>query len=77
MIFQREGEQMYRYQCVEVYVETLFAAGTKDHREIIDRYAKQGYRYVGYVPTKFATGGLLKYIDLIFECPCTAEQPVE
>ncbi len=37
------------------------------HREIIDEYAAQGWRYVGYVPTKFSGEGGTKEIDLIFE----------
>ncbi len=36
-------------------------------RDIIDRYARQGYRYAGYVPTEFGLYGMLNAIDLIFE----------
>ena len=34
---------------------------------IIDKYAAQGWRYVGYLPTKISMGGVLCNIDLIFE----------
>ena len=36
------------------------------HREIINRYAEMGYRYVGYIPTEL-NGGALVTVDLIFE----------
>ena len=34
---------------------------------IIDEQAKQGYRYVGYIPTLITDYGRTKSIDLIFE----------
>lgn len=37
------------------------------HREIIDQYAAQGWRYVGYIPTQFTSNGGTKAIELIFE----------
>lgn len=37
------------------------------HREIIEEYAKKGYRYVGFVPVKFGPSGKTLAIDLIFE----------
>lgn len=58
--------------------ETLYTGGgmwmnnsTSEHRDIIDRRAKEGWRYVGYVPTMFTGEGGTKQIDLIFE----QEQP--
>lgn len=38
-----------------------------EHRDIITEYAQQGWRYVGFVPTKFSSEGGIKEIDLIFE----------
>lgn len=37
------------------------------HREQIDREAKTGWRYVGFVPTDFTWLGGIKAVDLIFE----------
>lgn len=38
-----------------------------EHREIIDRRAAEGWRYVGCIPTQFSGEGGTKEIDLIFE----------
>ena len=54
---------MYRYEFVEENVSTFLAAGNK----ITGRYADQGFRYAGYIPTSYSTGGLPKAFDLIFE----------
>ena len=37
------------------------------HRAIIDRYAAEGWRYVGFVPSRFSGEGGMKEVDLIFE----------
>ena len=39
----------------------------EEHRACIDRYAAQGWRYVGYVPVKNNYHGVPVAIDLIFE----------
>lgn len=36
-------------------------------RDVIDRFLRNGYRYVGYVPTEFGAYGMINAIDLIFE----------
>ena len=51
----------------EENVSTFLAAGNKNHRERIRQYADQGFRYAGYIPTSYSTGGLPKAFDLIFE----------
>lgn len=38
-----------------------------DYQEIIDEKAKQGWRYVGYIPTKQRGTGHIQELDLIFE----------
>lgn len=40
---------------------------TSDYRRIIDDYAKKGYRYAGYIPTKVGCYGRPIEYDLIFE----------
>ncbi len=38
-----------------------------DYREIINRRAKEGWRFVSYIPTKQRGTGHMQEIDLIFE----------
>ncbi len=38
-----------------------------DYRELIDARACNGWRYVGYLPTKQRSTGHMQEIDLIFE----------
>ncbi len=58
---------MKKYEYVTVYIGRLVGAKTERHREIIDKYAELGYRYVGYIPTSINDHGKFKEIDLIFE----------
>ena len=37
------------------------------YQEIIDKRAKQGWRYIGYIPTKQRGTGHIQELDLIFE----------
>ena len=37
------------------------------YREIIDARAADGWRYVGYIPTRESIRGYIKTLDLIFE----------
>ena len=62
---------MYQYQYVTLRVGGGFWMNNAQcgHRAIIDEYAVQGWRYVGYVPTCFTSYGGSKEIDLIFERP--------
>lgn len=57
---------MYEYSYASVKVGGTLGA-KEEHREIIDRAAAQGWRYVGYVPTRVVGYGALDKIDLIFE----------
>ena len=60
---------MYEYQYVELYTGGGFWIdnGTGAHREVIDREAREGWRYVAYVPLSFTSNGGIKSMDLIFE----------
>ena len=51
----------YRYEYVSLH--------SCEHREIIARYAANGWRYIGFVPTQFSGEGGIKEIDLVFEKP--------
>ena len=60
---------MYEFQYVELYTGGGFWIdnGSGAHREVIDREARDGWRYVGYVPLSFTSNGGIKSMDLIFE----------
>lgn len=57
------------YKYVELNYENHKAtsASITGHREIIDQYAKDGYRFAGYIPTKMGPSGKILSLDLIFE----------
>lgn len=60
---------MYQYKYVTFYTGGGFWMDNTDcgHRQIIDEHAAEGWRYVGYIPSKFSSEGGHKEIDLIFE----------
>ena len=60
---------MYEYSYETIYTGGGFWLNNSscDHREIIDRKAAEGWRFVGYVPAEFTSNGGTKSLDLIFE----------
>lgn len=65
---------MYKYEYVSVSAEmegylAKFnnVLSLSDYREIIDQKAAQGWRYVGWMPTRESMKGYLRELDLIFE----------
>lgn len=58
---------MKKYEYVTLHIGRFIGAKSEGHRQIIDSYAKQGYRYIGYLPVSMTDYGKLKDIDLIFE----------
>ena len=40
---------------------------SQEHREIIASYAAKGWRFVGFVPSRFTGNGGIKELDLVFE----------
>ena len=65
---------MYRYDYVKI--KCKFSGwggingniyGIEDYRSIIDEKAKEGWRYVGFVPTKQRATGHIQELDLVFE----------
>nr|WP_308506058.1 DUF4177 domain-containing protein [uncultured Agathobaculum sp.] len=61
----------YRYEYVSLHTGGgfWFDNASCEHREIIARYAANGWRYIGFVPTRFSGEGGIKEIDLVFEKP--------
>lgn len=58
---------MRRYEYVSINISHFLTNGGYEHREIIDEYARKGYRYVGYIPTSIRGYGKLAEYDLVFE----------
>lgn len=58
---------MKKYEYVSVYIDKIIGAKSDKHREIIDEYAKKGYRYVGFIPVSMSNYGKIKRMDLVFE----------
>ena len=52
---------MKKYEYVSVHIGKLVGAKSEEHRQIIDEYAKKGYRSV------ISDYGKIKDMDLIFE----------
>lgn len=60
---------VYKYHRVTTKVSGL---GITEYRfeklhEVIDRYASEGWRYVGFVPVLQRGNGYIEEMDLIFE----------
>ncbi|MBE6616023.1 MAG: DUF4177 domain-containing protein [Ruminococcaceae bacterium] len=58
---------MKKYEYVSVDINWIFGSGNTKHREIIDKYAADGYVYKGYIPISISAQGRPTKIDLIFE----------
>ena len=58
---------MKKYEYVSININSFFGAGSEEHRQIIDKYAALGYRYVGFIPTNISDHGKIREMDLVFE----------
>jgi len=56
-----------KYEYVRLTIGGFVNSKCEYHRDIIDRYAAKGYRFVGNIPTKIEAYGRITEIDLIFE----------
>ncbi len=56
-----------KYEYVNVKNATFFSAKSFEHREIIDEYAKKGYRFICFIPTNIEAYGRITSFDLVFE----------
>lgn len=56
----------FKYLYVEAKVGGMFSY--PNHRELIDKYANEGWRYINAIPSSFyGNNGQPKTFDLIFE----------
>lgn len=46
---------MKPYEYVSIAPKGVFVGKYESHRDIIDDYAKRGYKYVGFIPTKLSS----------------------
>lgn len=59
--------QVKQYTYVTVTYKGVYQKTIQEHREIIDRYAAEGWRYVDHIPVQQYYQGQSGTIDLIFE----------
>ena len=61
---------MYEYFHVKVAANASILGGfllDPEYRNIIDRAAEEGWRYVGFLPVSQSVNGVILEYDLIFE----------
>ena len=58
---------MYEYKYVTIKAKGVLTTEYEEHREVIDRAAREGWRYVGWVPTCIIGHGTVTLMDLVFE----------
>lgn len=56
---------IYKYIYVKAKTEGFFNGS--DHRELIDKYSRDGRRFITAIPTDFSGHGVIKEFDLVFE----------
>ena len=58
---------MYQYKYIPMDTGGGVLSGSREHRELIDKYAAEGWRYVGFLPVSFTGRGGISSVDLVFE----------
>ena len=59
------GQIMYKYMFIKANVQGFFTEA--NHREAIEKYSKEGWRFVTAIPISFGAHGQIKEFDLVFE----------
>lgn len=57
--------EIYNYIYVTAVTSGFFR--TADHRELIDKYSQEGWRFITAIPSKFEGYGRIIEFDLVFE----------
>lgn len=59
----------YEFVTIDTVGKGFFSNKTSEHREVIENYARRGYRYVGWFPISSSNllEGVIEKVDLIFE----------
>lgn len=58
---------MYQYESEKLTMKGFVVSELKDHNEIIDRYAKEGWRLVQILPVKYTSNVVPMEFEAIFE----------
>ena len=58
---------MYQYKYVEVYLELIGTSIKSNHHELIDKYAKEGWKLVNLIPTTYNYDGKPIKFEIILE----------
>ena len=56
---------MFSYKYIESKVGGMFSHS--NHREIIDKYSKEGWRFIAAIPSSNGSYGQITSHDLVFE----------
>lgn len=56
---------MFKYTYVEANTEGFFKDA--NHREVIDQYSSEGWRFVAAIPSEIGAYGAIKKFDMVFE----------
>ena len=65
-----DATDMKVYEFERLQIWGVVISESTEHRLIINKYASEGYRYVGYLPVVIGSDGRLMSIDLVFEKDC-------
>ncbi len=57
---------IFKYMYIKATTGGLFN-GKQNHRELIDRYSREGWRFVTAIPTESNGHGVIFSFDLVFE----------
>jgi hypothetical protein len=58
--------KIYKYIYVKATTGGLFN-GKQNHRELIDKYSGDGWRFVTAIPSESSSHGVILEFDLVFE----------
>ncbi|HUW14018.1 MAG TPA: DUF4177 domain-containing protein [Anaerolineae bacterium] len=59
---------MYEYRFERIDMKFMSSTPQRDYHEIIERYAREGWRFVQiFAPASVMSGGAAGYMEIIFE----------
>ena len=61
----KKGKKMKKYKYETIQIRKFFK--TKEHRKLIESLSKEGWKYIGSVPTMLSKNNTILEVDLIFE----------
>lgn len=57
----------YKYVALSNEMRDVTSCQYQEHRDIINHYAADGWRYAGWMPVVITSSGEISKLDLIFE----------